>query len=383
MATDTSQAAAPPPITGPPRLRTLGVEEELLLVDPATGATVAAGHALLAAAEHLPVGGLESELQQQQIETATVPVRTMEDLGADLLARRRDADAAARAVGARVAALGTSPLPAERSLSVGTRYRAIHDQMGMTAWEQLTCGCHVHVAIDGAEEGVAVLDRIRPWLPVITALAANSPFWEGRDTAYASYRTQAWSRWPGTGPTDVFGSAAAYRDVVTQMLATRTLLDSGMVYFDARLSSRHPTVEIRVADVCLDVRDTLLVASLCRALVQTAADEWRAGIPPLPVPTVLLRLAAWRASRFGLADDLVHPLDNTPVPARQAVDALVRHVAGALEDAGELTWARHRLADLFARGTGAARQRAERERRADLRSVVAHAVDVTVADPWT
>ena len=381
MATDTSQAADLEDLeAGSSTLRTVGVEEELLLVDPTTGAAVPAGSAVLAAATALPVGALESELQEQQVETATTPVRTIRGLGEELVALRRAADVAAGVTGARVAALATSPLPVLPRLSDGSRYRAIDAQMGLTCQEQLTCGCHVHVAIDGAEEGVAVLDRIRSWLPLVTALAANSPFWDGRDTSYASYRTQAWSRWPGTGPTDVFGSAAAYRDVVDRMLGTGTLLDAGMVYFDARLSHRHPTVEIRVADVCLDVRDTMLVAALCRALVQTAADQWRTGVPPSTQPTVLVRLAAWRASRFGLSGELVHPVDDRLVPARDALSALLRHVSVALEEAGELAWARREVSALLARGTGAARQRAEVARGAGLSTVVARAVDATVAD---
>lgn len=379
MATDTSAAAElrAEAVRATPPLRTMGVEEELLLVDPLTGAPVPAGAQVLAAGAGLGPGLLESELQEQQVETASTPVRTVAELTGELVALRRAADCAARAAGARVAALGTSPLPARPRLSAGDRYRAIKAQMGLTCDEQLTCGCHVHVAIEDADEGVAVLDRIRPWLPVVTALASNSPFWQGCDTSYASYRTQAWSRWPGTGPTDVFGSAAAYRDVVGRMLGTGTLLDQGMVYFDARLSHRHPTVEIRVADVCLDVRDTAVVASLCRALVQTAADEWRAGSPPADQPTIQLRLAAWRASRFGLTDGLVHPAEDRLVPAEAAVTALVRHVAGALETADELAWVQHRVAELLATGTGAARQRAAFARRGRLGDVVRDAVEAT------
>ncbi|WP_197030140.1 glutamate--cysteine ligase [Cellulomonas sp. URHE0023] len=381
MATDTSLAVDLDVLTvASPRLRTVGVEEELLLVDHATGAPVAAGSSVLAAGTALPVGALQSELQEQQVETATTPTRTIGDLGEQLVSLRRVADVAARTAGARVAALATSPLPVRPVLSDGARFRAIEAQMGLTCQEQLTCGCHVHVAIDSADEGVAVLDRIRPWLPLITALAANSPFWGGRDTSYASYRTQAWSRWPGTGPTDIFGSAAAYQDVVARMLATQTLLDGGMVYFDARLSHRHPTVEIRVADVCLDVRDTMLVASLCRALVQTAADQWRTGVPPSTQPTVVVRLAAWRASRFGLSGDLVHPVEDRLVPARDALSALLHHVSGALEAAGELAWAREEMSALLARGTGADRQRAQLSRGGDLSTVVARAVDATLAD---
>ena len=127
-------------------------------------------------------------------------------------------------------------------------------------------------------EGVAVLDRIRGWLPCLLALSANSPFWQGHDSGYASFRSQVWGRWPSAGPTGLFGSAETYHATTRAMIASRTILDLGMVYFDARLSAQHPTVEVRVADVCLDADDAVLMAGLVRALVDTAARSWRARL---------------------------------------------------------------------------------------------------------
>ena len=143
--------------------------------------------------------------------------------------------------------------------------------------EQLVCGRHVHVSVESDDEAVAVLDRVRVWLPSLLALSANSPFWQGKDTGYASFRSQMMSRWPTSGPPPRLGSAEAYRSLVTDMVESGVLLDEGMVYFDARVSFRYPTVEIRAADVCLDARDTVLVAALCRGLVETAARQWRSG----------------------------------------------------------------------------------------------------------
>ena len=159
------------------------------------------------------------------------------------------------------------------------------------------------------------MDRIRPWLPVLLALSANSPFWQGRDSAYASFRYQAWSRWPSAGPTDSFGSVEVYQQTVQQMVSTGTLLDSGMVYFDARLSEHYPTLEVRIADVCLFADDALLVAALTRALVETEARRWRAG-SAIPAHRIeMLRLATWRASRSSMDDVLLNPHTGLPEPA--------------------------------------------------------------------
>ena len=153
------------------------------------------------------------------------------------------------------------------------------ERFGLTTAEQLTCGCHVHVEVADDAEGVGVLDRIRVWLPPLLALSVNSPFWQGEDTGYASFRSQAWSRWPSAGPAPFWGSPAAYHREIDRMVSSGVLLDRHMAYFDARLSDRYPTVEVRVADVCLDLADTILIAGLVRALVETAAAEWAAGVP--------------------------------------------------------------------------------------------------------
>jgi carboxylate-amine ligase len=348
-------------------IRSVGVEEELLLVEPGTGQPLAVAETALRIAEaadgrqagpHGEAGEtVEFELQRQQLETSTKPCFELSELGEELRrGRSRAAEVAGRA-GARVAALATSPVPVEPQLVRKGRYLQMADAFGLTAYEQLTCGCHVHVSISSPDEGVAVLDRIRPWLPVLLALSANSPFWQGRDSAYASFRYQAWSRWPTAGPTDAFGSPAVYQRTVQQMVGTGTLLDSGMVYFDARLSEHYPTLEIRVSDVCLYADDAALIAALARALVETEARRWRADSAVPADRLELLRLASWRASRSGLDDDLVNPRTGLPEPAAAVVGALLEHVRDALDEAGDAGAVTELLGAVLARGNGASFQR--------------------------
>ncbi|MBC7289815.1 MAG: glutamate--cysteine ligase [Actinotalea sp.] len=405
----TSPTQHPGPRSAP---RTMGIEEELLLVDPATGELVPVGPIVVArdvraagapsdddaadagnpqragAAQHEARDGhdddtagtpLETELQMQQVETATPPRTLLSELVDDLRTLRRRADVAAQEVGARIVALGTSPRPGVPVLTPVTRYRAMAQLMGVTAAEQLTCGCHVHVGIESEEEGVAVLDRIRPWLAVLTALSTNSPYWDGRDTGYAGYRTQVFGRWPVTGPTDLFGTPEAYHRRVTELMTTGALLDEGMIYLDARLSRSYPTVEVRVADICLEPEDAVLVAALSRGLVETAAAAWRAGEQPDDVAGSVLRMATWRASRSGLTSELVDPRTRRPAPAAEVVQALVDHVRPALAASGDLPWVEQQVATVLQRGTGADRQRRVAEAEGgDLAAVVRDAVEVTV-----
>ncbi|MDX2702230.1 glutamate--cysteine ligase [Streptomyces sp. PA03-6a] len=335
--------------------RTVGVEEELLLVDARSGEPRAVADAVLD-------GGpwpreLVAELQQQQLELNSSPCVSLDQLREELRAWRRRAAGLARSEGVAVAALGTSPMAVPPRLTPRGRYRRMAQSFGLTAQETLTCGCHVHVGVESDEEGVAVVDRIRPWLPPLLALSSNSPLWQGADTGYASYRYQVFGRWPTAGPTRGFGSAEGYRAAVSRLLATGILIDQGMLYFDARLSAKFPTVEVRVCDVCPEYQDAVVLAALVRGLVETAARDWADGCPVPADDVALLRLASWRASRSGLDGALLDPRTFRPASAHDVVESLVAHVEGALKDAGDLYTVRAGVDRLTSQGSGARRQR--------------------------
>jgi glutamate---cysteine ligase / carboxylate-amine ligase len=380
-------------------VRSVGVEEELLLVEPDTGRPRAVAAAVLRAGDAAggpeagaPEGGgqgaggqgagpaperqeqdLDYELQLQQVETNTRPCTTLDELEGELRRARAAAAEAAGRVGVQVAALGTSPLPVEPETTGKPRYQRMAEAFGLTAQEQLACGCHVHVEVGSDEEGVAVLDRIQPWLATLLALSANSPFWQGMDSSYASFRYQAWGRWPCSGPTEWFGSAQAYQATLDQMVRTGTLLDTGMVYFDARLSQHYPTLEVRIADVCLGHEDAVLIAALVRALVETEARAWQQGAAPLRMRGELLRLGTWRASRSGLDGPLVDPFTGQPDQAAAVVGLLLEHTRDALADAGDLGAVTGLAAGVLRRGTGASFQRDAFRRNGLLRDVVTSA----------
>lgn len=380
-------------------VRTLGVEEELLVVD-AAGAPVPWGPDALAVASRRGEGenveehdraarGLRKEkdgaqlvpeLKAQQLELATRVCRTLDEVSRELRHWRDRADAAAQAVGARVAALATSPVAVEPTPTPGERYDELVGAFGRTAEEMLTCGCHVHVSVADDDEGVEVLNRIRIWLPVLTALTANSPFWHGRDTGYASFRSQAWQRWPSAGPNELFADAADYHRLIDAVLDTGTVLDTGMLYFDARLSANWPTVEVRAADVALRVEDAVTLAGLVRGLVETAAREAREGRAVPAVRTEVLRLASWRAGRAGLSGELVHPLRGTPAPAADVLGALLDHVGPALSESGDHARLSDGVAALLRNGTGADLQRRVLRETGDLTAVVRAAVAATAGE---
>lgn len=373
-------------------MRTFGVEEELLIVDPESGMLLALADLMLPNlvppkepdtarihATEKPVhegADFSYELKLEQIETQTHPCLEYTELLRQLRRGRTLADQAARAHGGRVAALATSPQGSATHLTPNPRYMTMQQRFGLTVRNQLTCGLHVHTYVESPEEGVAVMDRIRDKLAVLIAISANSPFWNGAETGFESYRTQAWNRWPGSGPTMIFGSLPVYRRVVTRLVQSGVLMDEGMVYFDARLCRQHPTVEIRVADVCLRAEDAALIAVLVRALVESAVREWNDGVDPAPVPTLLLRMAAWQASNCGLRGELLDFGTFTPAPAADVVRALVDFVAPVLEEQGELDLVRAGVERILAEGTGSQLQRGP-FRAGGLPAVVERAVELT------
>jgi glutamate---cysteine ligase / carboxylate-amine ligase len=306
------------------------------------------------------------------LETHTDPTHDLGEIARQLRQARRTAIAAAEASGVAVAAVATAPLgTGVPAVSVNPRYERIVQEFGDTGRGAGTFGMHVHVDVADDEEGVRVIDGLRPWLPLLTAFTSNSPYASGRDTGYASWRQQVWTRWPTSGTAEPYGSAAEYRRVSDTLIRLGAAFDDGMLYYDARLSAAYPTLEIRVADTCTDVDDAVLNAALARALVETLAQRDATAEAPR---SDLLRAAWWRAARYGLTGDLVHPVTWDLVPAAEALRSLASEVGPALESAGDTALVEDGLSRLATSGTGARRQRQAFERTGDLRGVVADLV---------
>lgn len=351
------------PLTPDPAPTTLGVEEEFLLVDPVTRDLVPAAARVLEAVDPAIAGGgagqVTGELTQAQVETATPVCGDLSELRQRLQALRSGLAVAAEENGVRLAALAAPVLPGEPPpITESPRYRALADHFGPIAEDQGVCGCHVHVGMPDRRTAVAVGTLLRPWLPALLALTAGSPLWRGRDTGYASWRSVLWSRWPVSGPTPPFQSPEEYDAVVDALVASGVVLDSAQVYWTVRPSEQHPTLEVRVTDVCATVDEAVLLAGLVRGLAVTAAEALRRGDVPPPAPQELLTAAHWRAARSGLEGVAVDVLTGRSRPAWGIVDSLLAWVRPALEALGDADEIEHLLDRLRVGGSNAARQRA-------------------------
>ncbi|MFI0899579.1 glutamate--cysteine ligase [Streptomyces sp. NPDC020983] len=341
---------------------TLGVEEEYLLLDPKTGLPCPQVGEVQSAAKDIPFlhrSEVGNELLQAQIEIATPVCSDLTEVSGHLSRLRQTIARAADHTGCRLAATGAAPLAPEDAVPVSPkqRYHDMRAEARRLVDEQLICGMHVHVAVPDRERGAAALGRIRPWLPVLVALAANSPFWDGHDTGFAGWRTVVSGRWPVTGPPPHTAGAADYERETAALLATGVISDLGQIYWQARLSENYPTLEVRVCDVQLDVEAAVTLAGLTRALVTTALQEAEDGTEPLAPSDAVLRAAEWHAARHGVTKTLVHPVRGTLGHADEAVEAFTAHVTPALRSSGDLARVTAGLEQLREQGGGATLQR--------------------------
>ncbi len=336
---------------------TIGVEEEFALLDPRTGHVAMAGPDLVAS--YAGDWGVASEFMTYMVEIRTPVCRSLAEAHSWLGAKRLELSGRAEQIGAALVATGAVPfgLPGVPPISDTPRYRRLATRFPFAARVTGTCGCHVHVAVPTPTAGVAALYRLRPWLPALIALTANSPVWRGRDSGWASLRYALWSRWPTAVPAPPVRTVAEYDAAVRTAVVSGQALDARSVYFSARLSPRHPTLEVRVADVAMTVDEATAYAGLVRALVAQALDDAAEDRPALDIPQPVLVDACRRAARGGLPGRVLDVTSGRRVRGWDLVDDLVAHALPRLERHGEAAGVLGTLHRMRVMGGGADRQR--------------------------
>ena len=357
---------------------TLGVEEEYQIVDAEKRGLRPRSLRILPGAREAVGDLVTPELYLSQIEIGTPICRSLGEVRDQLTHLRREVGAAAALQGSRIAAAGTHPFSSweNQTLTPQKRYEGIAEEYEQLAREHLIYGCHVHVGIKDREAAIRVMNRVRLWLAPLLALAANSPFWLGRDTGYASFRTEIWRRWPLSGTPQVFNSRSEYDALVEALVATGSADDATKIYWDVRPSARFETLEFRVTDVCLTVDEAVMIAGLVRALARDCYEQAARDVPLAPVRPELLRAAKWRAARYGLDADLIDVEECRAVPAHELVMRLLARLRPALEADGAWEEVGELVRGTLGRGNGASRQRAAFARAGSFVDVV----DLVVAE---
>lgn len=359
--------------------RTFGVEEEYHLVEPGTFAL--ANRPALAASAHEQQAGehLHHEMLTSQLEAATGVCTGLDELRGALVGARCEAASAADAADALILAASSHPTAPLCDIDVLAipRYDRLIERFGALVRQFNLCGCHVHISVPDLDTAVAVMTRARPYLPVLSALTGSSPFHEGHDTGYDSFRLAWLALWPQGGFPPALGSATEYTDMVDQLCRVGVIEDATMLLWEVRPSVPFPTLEFRVGDMCTDIDDTVLYAGLARSLVRTLGARAARGDAPSRVADPVLWAARWRAARYGITGQLWSPARSALVPAGVAVDDLFAELRDDLDEHGEFCHLDALWARLRSRGTSAARQRRMLAATGSMRAVLRELVHLS------
>jgi glutamate---cysteine ligase / carboxylate-amine ligase len=360
--------------TGP--AYTIGIEEELMILDAETMELVNAIETLL---ESTPSGEIKPELMESVLEVSTDPCRNTVEAGEQLRALRRQTAQTAAGKGLAIGSAGTHPFAMweDQRIVARPRYRDLISALRFVARQELIFGMHVHVGVDDPDKAIHVANGMRVHMPVLLGLSANSPFWRADSTGLASTRTPIFRAFPRVGIPPTYKDWDDYERRIEFMIEARVIEDYTYLWHDVRPHPNFGTVEVRVMDSQTHVEHTLGLAAMVQALVKELCQHFEEGRRLSKYPFEMLDENKWLAARHGLEGELVDLPHSTRVPtralARRLLDRMREHCQD-LGSAGDLD----AVEDLLKRGNGAARQIVVYEANHDLREVMSEIVAATL-----
>jgi carboxylate-amine ligase len=356
--------------TGP--AYTIGIEEELMILDSGSFELVNAIETMLESTE---VGEIKPELMESVLEISTEPCRTVHEAGQQLQALRHQVSQTAASKGLAIGAAGTHPFAMweDQRIVARPRYRDLISALRFVARQELIFGVHVHVGIDDPDKAIHVANGMRVHMPILLGLSANSPFWRADVTGLASVRTPIFRAFPRVGIPPTYRGWEDYEQRIEFMVNARVIEDYTYLWHDVRPHPKFGTVEVRVMDSQTRVEHTVGLAALVQGLVKELSEHYESGQQLSRYPYEMLDENKWLAARHGLEGELV----DLPSFERVATRALARRLLDRMREhcqdlgsQGEL----EAVEDLLERGNGAARQVVVYEANHDLREVMAEIV---------
>ena len=349
----------------------LGVELELQLVDAQTGALTSAIDEILARVPAKWKDKVKPEFMQSYCEINTDVCDTVGEVERDLAAKLDWLESAARELGLRVLWAGTHPFSRwdEQDVTEGERYAWLLEAMQDVARRLLVFGLHIHVGVSSGDNAIHLCDRLLKHLPTLLALSANSPFWCGRDTGMASYRSKILEALPTAGLPQVMRNWSEYVWFVDHLISTGFIRSVRENWWDVRPHAEFGTVEIRICDMPLNLEHTLALVALTQSLIAAIADRIEKGAYLYDCHPMVAKQNKWQAARYGMDAVFVDPESMSAIPAKLTAANLVERVkpfAQRLDCAGQLDL----INDILTNGPGAARQRGEYASRSDMHDVV-------------
>jgi carboxylate-amine ligase len=358
---------------------TLGIEEELMIVD---SETLELQNSIEAMLEALPTAEaqIKPELMESVLEVATTPCRNTREAGAQLRDLRRLTASTAAELGLAIGSAGTHPFAMweDQRIVARPRYRDLVAALRFVARQELIFGVHVHVGVDDPDKAIHVANGMRVHMPLLLALSANSPFWRADQSGLLSTRTPIFRAFPRVGIPPTYRDFEEYSARVGFMVESGAIEDYTYLWYDVRPHPNFGTVEIRVMDAQTRLEHTLALAALVQAMVKELCEHFDAGTRLSEYPYEMLDENKWLAARHGLDGELVDLPSKERVSTKELARRVVDRVRGHAEElgsAGELD----AIDDLLQRGNGATRQIVVYEANHDLREVVSEIIDKTSA----
>ncbi len=357
----------------------IGIEEEYQSIDPETRDLRSHLQAeIVQKGKTLMAERVKPEMHQSVIEIGTGVCRDIKEADLEVRSIRRQIFHLARQNGLRLAAGGTHPFAHwhKQEIYPDDRYHTIVEDMKMVARANLIFGLHVHIGIEDRETAIQIMNGARYFLPHILALSTNSPFWEGIDSGFKSYRCKVFERFPRTNIPDLYGSWSEFENYVNLLIKTNCIDNAKKIWWDIRPHPHFPTLEFRMCDVPMRVEETIAIAALCQAVIAKLYRLHEKNQTFRHYSRALLMENKWRAARYGLDGKLIDFGKQTEVPVRSLIHELLDFIWDVVEELGsadELAYV-HRILE---EGTGADRQLRVFAETGDLLKVVDYMIEQT------
>jgi carboxylate-amine ligase len=350
---------------------TLGVEEEFQVIDPVSRELTSHDQKIVEAANRLLEDQVKAEMHQAVVEVGTHICQDIHQARAEVSHLRRVVSQVAGELGFAIAAAGTHPFSMWQTqlITEHPRYNEIVNELQDAARSNLIFGLHVHVGMPDKEMAIHIANSVRYFLPHIYALSTNSPFWEGRNTGFKSFRSKVFDKFPRTGIPDFFESFAEYENYVKLLVKTNCIDNAKKIWWDVRVHPFFDTIEFRICDVPMTVDETIAITALIQALVAKLYKLREQNLNFMIYKRALVNENKWRAGRYGIDGKLIDFGKEMEVNTRGLIHELLAFVDDVVDELGSRTEI-NRVFDILNNGTGADRQLAVYEETNDLRAVV-------------
>ena len=358
---------------------TLGIEEEYQVICPDTRELISHDQQIVSKAEKILNDQVKAEMHQAVVEVGTNICQDIHEAREDLTHLRKSISEIANSLGFKIGAAGTHPFTKWQTqlITPNPRYDEIVNELQDTARSNLIFGLHVHVGIEDKQLSLHLTNAMRYFLPHLYALSTNSPFWEGRNTGFKSFRSKVFDKFPRTGIPGVFQTVAEYEHYIDILIKTKCIDNPKKIWWDIRMHPFFPTLEVRICDVPMTIEETLSIAALIQALVAKLYKLRTQNLNFMLYHRALINENKWRASRYGLDGSMIDFGKECEVNTKDLMLELLDFVDDVVDELGSRKEIEH-VNTMIKNGTGADRQLAVFEETKDLTKVVDYVIDQTI-----